>query len=327
MRAHGKIYDSILDTMGGTPLVRLPRITQGIPADLCFKLEFFNPCASVKDRIAINMLKAMEEDGSLKPGGTIVEPTSGNTGIGVAFAAAAMGYRAILVMPESMSIERRKMMKLLGAELVLTPASGGIPGAIEKAEAIIRDTDGAVRAGQFDNPANPEIHYRTTGPEIWEDCDGQVDALIAGVGTGGTLSGAGKFLKEKNPDCRIIAVEPTESPVISKGEKGPHKIQGIGAGFIPDNLDTELVDEVVTVNSDVSFGTAKHVAAEDGVPVGISSGAAIAAAIEVGSRPDMKGKRIVAIIPSFAERYLSTPLFDEGPGAGDAPAKSTSTAP
>lgn len=310
MRAHGKIYDSILDTMGGTPLVRLPRITQGVPADLCYKMEFFNPCASVKDRIGINMLREMEKSGVLKEGGIIVEPTSGNTGIGVAFAAAAMGYKAILVMPESMSIERRKMMAILGAKLVLTPASGGIPGAIAKAEEIIASTPGAVRAGQFDNPANPAIHYATTGPEIWADCAGEVDVFIAGVGTGGTLSGAGKFLKEKNSDCLIIAVEPTESPIISKGEKGPHKIQGIGAGFIPDNLDMDLVDEVVTINSDAAFGTAKHVAAEDGVPVGISSGAAIAASMLVGARPDMRGKRIVTIIPSFAERYLSTPLFD-----------------
>jgi cysteine synthase A len=273
-------------------------------------MEFFNPCASVKDRIGINMLREMEKSGVLKPGGIIVEPTSGNTGIGVAFAAAAMGYKAILVMPESMSIERRKMMAILGAKLVLTPAAGGIPAAMEKAEEIIASTPGAVRAGQFDNPANPAIHYATTGPEIWADCGGEVDAFIAGVGTGGTLSGAGKFLKEKNPNCQIIAVEPTESPMISKGEKGPHKIQGIGAGFIPDNLHMDIVDEVVTINSDASFGTAKHVAAEDGVPVGISSGAAIAASLLVGARPDMRGKRIVTIIPSFAERYLSTPLFD-----------------
>ncbi len=326
MRAHGKIYDSILDTMGGTPLVRLPRITEGVPADLCYKMEFFNPCASVKDRIGINMLRELELRGDLKPGGIIVEPTSGNTGIGVAFAAAAMGYKAILVMPESMSIERRKMMKLLGAELVLTPASGGIPGAIEEAEKIIANTPGAVRAGQFDNPANPAIHYKTTGPEIWADCEGEVDALIAGVGTGGTLTGAGRFLREKNPDIEIIAIEPTESPIISKGEKGPHKIQGIGAGFVPDNLDRSIVTDVVTINSDAAFGTAKHVAALDGVPVGISSGAAIAASLLVGARPDMRGKRIVTIIPSFAERYLSTPLFDDGPGAGDGPAKK-STAP
>lgn len=309
----GKIYDSILDTMGGTPLVRLPRITEGVPADLCFKLEFFNPIASVKDRIGIAMVEALEKAGTLKPGGTLVEPTSGNTGIGIAFAAAAKGYKAILVMPEQMSAERRKMMRQLGAELVLTEASGGIPLAIKVAEDIVANTPGAVMPGQFDNPANPAIHYATTGPEIWADTDGQVDAFIAGVGTGGTLSGAGKFLKEKNPDCLIIAVEPIGSPMISKGEKGPHKIQGIGAGFLPNTLDTDLIDDVVTIDNDAAFGTAKHVAAEDGVPVGISSGAAIAAALVVGARPEMRGKRIVTIIPSFAERYLSTPLFADEP--------------
>lgn len=309
----GKIYDSIIDTIGGTPLVRLPRITEGIPADLCFKLEFFNPIASVKDRIGIAMVEALEKAGKLKPGGTLVEPTSGNTGIGIAFAAAAKGYKAILVMPEQMSAERRKMMRQFGAELVLTEASGGIPLAIKVAEDIVAKTPGAIMPGQFDNPANPAIHYATTGPEIWADTDGQVDAFIAGVGTGGTLSGAGKFLKEKNPDCQIIAVEPIGSPMISKGEKGPHKIQGIGAGFIPNTLDTDLIDDVVTIDNDAAFGTAKHVPAEDGVPVGISSGAAIAAALIVGARPNMRGKRIVTIIPSFAERYLSTPLFEDEP--------------
>jgi cysteine synthase A len=309
----GKIYDSILDTMGGTPLVRFPRITAGLPADICFKLEFFNPIASVKDRIGIAMIEAMEADGRLKPGGTLVEPTSGNTGIGIAFAAAAKGYKAILVMPEQMSAERRKMMRQLGAELVLTEAAGGIPLAMEVAADIVAKTPGAVMPGQFDNPANPQIHYDTTGPEIWADTDGQIDAFIAGVGTGGTLSGTGKFLKEKNPDCQIIAIEPVGSPMISEGTKGPHKIQGIGAGFIPDNLDTDLIDSVVTIDNDTAFGTAKHVAAEDGVPIGISSGAAVAAALLVGARPEMRGKRIVAIIPSFAERYLSTPLFAEEP--------------
>lgn len=306
----GKIYDNIMQTIGNTPLVRLPNITEGIGADLVYKLEFFNPIASVKDRIGLAMIESLEESGALKPGGTIVEPTSGNTGIGVAFAAAAKGYKAILVMPEQMSIERRKMMKLLGAELVLTDAAGGIPGAIAKADEICAATPGAVQAGQFINPANPAIHYKTTGPEIWNDCAGEVDAFIAGVGTGGTLSGAGKFLKEKNPNCQIIAVEPTGSPMISEGTKGPHKIQGIGAGFLPDVLDTDLIDDVVKIENDAAFGTAKHVAAADGVPVGISSGAAIAASLIVGARPDMKGKRIVTIIPSFAERYLSTPLFD-----------------
>ena len=306
----GKIYDNIMETMGNTPLIRLPRITEGLPADLCYKLEFFNPIASVKDRIGIAMVEDLEASGQLKPGGTIVEPTSGNTGIGIAFAAAAKGYRAILVMPEQMSIERRKMMKLLGAELVLTEAAGGIPGAMAKADEICAQTPGAVQAGQFVNPANPAIHYKTTGPEIWNDCGGEIDAFISGVGTGGTLSGAGLFLKEKNPNCQIIAVEPVGSPMISKGEKGPHKIQGIGAGFIPDTLNTDIIDDVVTIESEAAFGTAKHVAAADGVPIGISSGAAVAASLIVGARPEMKGKRIVTIIPSFAERYLSTALFD-----------------
>jgi len=306
----GKIYNNIMETMGNTPLIRLPRITEGVPADLCYKLEFFNPIASVKDRIGIAMVEDLEASGKLKPGGTIVEPTSGNTGIGIAFAAAAKGYKAILVMPEQMSIERRKMMKLLGAELVLTEAAGGIPGAMAKADEICAQTPGAVQAGQFVNPANPAIHYKTTGPEIWKDCAGDIDAFISGVGTGGTLSGAGKFLKEKNPNCQIIAVEPVGSPMISKGEKGPHKIQGIGAGFLPDVLDTDLIDDVVTIESEAAFGTAKHVAAADGVPIGISSGAAVAASLIVGARPNMKGKRIVTIIPSFAERYLSTALFE-----------------
>ena len=309
----GKIYDSILDTMGGTPLVRFPRITAGLPADLCFKLEFFNPIASVKDRIGIAMVEAMEKAGTLKPGGTLVEPTSGNTGIAIAFAAAAKGYKAILVMPEQMSAERRKMMRQLGAELVLTEKTGGIPLAMKVAEDIVASTPGAVMPGQFDNPANPAIHYATTGPEIWADTGGQVDAFIAGVGTGGTLSGAGKFLKEKNPDCQIIAVEPVGSPMISEGTKGPHKIRGIGAGFIPENLDTDLIDDVVTIESEAAFGTAKHVTAEDGVPIGISAGAAVAAAMIVGARPNMRGKRVVTIIPSFAERYLSTPLFADEP--------------
>ncbi len=307
---HGRIYDNIMQTMGNTPLIRLPRITQGLKADLCYKLEFFNPIASVKDRIGIAMIEALETEGKLKPGGTIVEPTSGNTGIAIAFAAAAKGYKAILVMPEQMSIERRKMMKLLGAELVLTEAAGGIPGAMAKADEITANTLGAVQAGQFINPANPAIHYKTTGPEIWADTDGKVDAFISGVGTGGTLTGTGRFLKEQNPDIKIIAVEPEGSPMISEGTKGPHKIQGIGAGFIPDVLDTDVIDEVIKIGNDAAFGTAKHVAAEDGVPVGISSGAAIAASLIVGARPDMAGKRIVTIIPSFAERYLSTPLFD-----------------
>ena len=306
----GKIYDTILDTMGNTPLIRMPNITKGQTADLCYKLEFFNPIASVKDRIAISMIESLEASGALKPGGTIVEPTSGNTGIGIAFAAAAKGYKAILVMPEQMSIERRKMMKLMGAELVLTEASGGIPAAQAKADEITAKTPGAVQAGQFINDANPAVHYRTTGPEIWNDTDGKVDYFISGVGTGGTLSGTGLFLKEKNPDIKIIAVEPVGSPMISKGEKGPHKIQGIGAGFIPDVLSTDLIDDVITIENDEAFEMARRAAAEDGVPVGISSGAAIAASLKLAARDGMAGKRIVTIIPSFAERYLSTPLFD-----------------
>ena len=306
----GKIYDSILDTMGNTPLIRLPKVTAGVAGDLTYKLEFFNPIASVKDRIAISMVEDLEASGKLKPGGTIVEPTSGNTGIGIAFAAAAKGYKAILVMPEQMSIERRKMMKLLGAELVLTEASGGIPAAQAKAKEIVANTPGAVEAGQFTSPANPAVHYRTTGPEIWNDTNGKVDYFISGVGTGGTLSGAGQFLKEKNPDLKIIAVEPVGSPMISKGEKGPHKIQGIGAGFIPDVLATDLIDDVITIESEAAFAMAKRAAAEDGVPIGISSGAAVAASLKLAEKVDLTGKRVVTIIPSFAERYLSTALFE-----------------
>ncbi len=307
---HGRIYDSILDTMGNTPLIRLPNMTAGHAADLCYKLEFFNPIASVKDRIGIAMVEDLEKSGRLKSGGTIVEPTSGNTGIGLAFAAAAKGYKAILVMPEQMSIERRKMMKLLGAELVLTEAAGGIPAAIAKANEIEANTPGAVQAGQFVNPANPAIHYKTTGPEIWNDTNGQVDYFVSGVGTGGTLSGAGAFLKEKNPELKIIAVEPIGSPMISKGEKGPHKIQGIGAGFIPDTLNADIIDDVITIENDEAFETAKQAARKDGVPCGISSGAAIAASLKLASQKAMSGKRIVTIIPSFAERYLSTALFE-----------------
>ncbi len=306
----GRIYDSILDLVGGTPLVRLPNTTKGLSADLVYKLEFFNPIASVKDRIGVAMVEQMEADGTLKPGGTIVEATSGNTGIGLAFAAAAKGYRAVLVMPEQMSIERRKMMKFLGAEFVLTPAEGGLPAALAKVDEICASTPGAVKANQFSNPANPAMHYKTTGPEIWTDCDGKVDAFIAGVGTGGTLTGAGGYLKQMNPNCQIIAIEPEGSPAISKGEKGPHKIQGIGAGFIPDVLDKALIDDVIVISNKTAFQSAKDVATQDGVPVGISSGAAIAASLIVGARPEMAGKRIVTIIPSFAERYLSTSLFD-----------------
>ncbi len=306
----GKIYDSISDTIGDTPLVRMPKISAGIGADLLFKLEFFNPGASVKDRIGLAMIEDLEERGLLKPGGTIIEPTSGNTGIGLALVAAAKGYKAVFTMPESMSIERRKLIQLLGAEIVLTPAAEGMPGAIARADELAKEMPGAVQAGQFVNPANPAIHARTTGPEIWNDTGGKVDVLISGVGTGGSLTGAGGYLKGKNPAMHIIALEPEGSPFLSKGEKGPHMIQGIGAGFVPDTLDTDLIDEIVTIDNETAFVTARNAAKLDGVPVGISSGAAIAAALEVGARKDMAGKTIVTIIPSFAERYLSTALFE-----------------
>lgn len=306
----GKIYDSILGTIGDTPLVRLPNLNKGAHADMLYKLEFFNPGASVKDRIAHAMVESLEASGALKPGGTIVEATSGNTGIGLALVAAAKGYKAVFTMPESMSVERRKLMTLLGAEIVLTEASGGMPAAIAKAEEICAQREGAVQALQFKNPANPDMHFRTTGPEIWNDTDGKVDVLISGVGTGGTLTGAGSYLKSKNPNIKVIALEPAGSPFLSTGEKGPHMIQGIGAGFKPDVLDTDVIDEVVTIDNDTAFAMARKVANTDGVPVGISSGAAIAASMKVGARADMKGKTIVTIIPSFAERYLSTALFD-----------------
>jgi cysteine synthase len=306
----GKIYNSISETIGDTPLVRLPKITAGIDADLLYKLEFFNPGASVKDRIALAMIEDMERREYLKPGGTIVEPTSGNTGIGLALVAAAKGYKAIFVMPDSMSIERRKLIKLLGAEVVLTPAAIGMPGAIEKANELALDIKGAVQPGQFVNQANPAAHERTTGPEIWNDTNGNVDILISGVGTGGTLTGAGRYLKSKNPDVKLIAMEPEGSPFLSTGEKGPHMIQGIGAGFKPDTLDETLIDEVITIGNETAFETARRAAKLDGVPVGISSGAAIAASLIIGAKPEMQGKAIVTIIPSFAERYLSTSLFD-----------------
>ncbi len=306
----GKIYNSITDTIGDTPLVRLPNVTKGIEAELLYKLEFFNPGASVKDRIGLAMIEALEASGKLKPGGLIIEPTSGNTGIGLALVAAAKGYKTIFTMPESMSIERRKLMTLLGAEIVLTPAADGMPGAIAKADELTRETEGAVQPGQFVNQANPDIHRRTTGPEIWNDTRGKVDVLIAGVGTGGTLTGAGAYLRSKNPNVKIIAIEPEGSPFLSTGEKGPHMIQGIGAGFTPEILDTDMIDEIITIDNDEAFETARRAAYADGVPVGISSGAAIATSLIVGEREDMAGKTIVTIIPSFAERYLSTALFD-----------------
>jgi cysteine synthase A len=309
----GRIFASITDTIGDTPLVRIDRIgkEKGVVAHLLAKLEFFNPISSVKDRIGVSMIDALEAQGKISPGrGVLVEPTSGNTGIALAFVAAARSYRLILVMPESMSVERRKMLALLGAELVLTPAAQGMKGAIAKANEIIEATPGAVMPQQFENPANPDIHRRTTAEEIWNDTDGAVDIVVSGVGTGGTITGVGEVLKARKPGVRMVAVEPEDSAVLSGGAPGPHKIQGIGAGFVPAILDRSVIDEIVVVGNQTAFDTARLVARIEGIPVGISSGAAIAAAIDVGRRPENAGKTIVIIIPSFAERYLSTALFE-----------------
>ena len=309
----GRVYDSITDTIGDTPLVRLDRLAKdhGIKAHLVAKLEFFNPIASVKDRIGVAMIDALEAGGHISPDHTtLVEPTSGNTGIALAFVAAARGYKLKLVMPETMSLERRKMLALLGADLVLTPGAAGMKGAVAKAKEIVEQTPGAVIPQQFENPANPEIHRRTTAEEIWNDTDGGVDFVISGVGTGGTITGVGQVLKARKPGVKIVAVEPEDSPVLSGGQPGAHKIQGIGAGFIPAILDVNVIDEVVTVGNQRAFDTARLLARKEGIPVGISSGAAVAAAIEIGHRPSSEGKTIVIIIPSFAERYLSTALFE-----------------
>ena len=308
----GKIYNNITETIGATPLVRLNRLPEqyDVSAEILLKLEFFNPMASVKDRIGVAMIEDLENRGLLNEKSVIVEPTSGNTGIALAFACAAKGYRLILCMPESMSIERRKMLLLLGAELELTPAELGMKGAIAKAEELITNLDNAVMPQQFDNPANPEIHRNTTAQEILADTDGQLDAVISGVGTAGTLTGIGSILKKHNPSIKIYAVEPEDSPVLSGGDPGPHKIQGIGAGFKPGNLDEALIDGVVTIGNETAFETARRLAKTEGIPGGISSGAATAAALEIAALPEMAGKRIVTIIPSFAERYLSTALFE-----------------
>ncbi|MEM8784248.1 MAG: cysteine synthase A [Pseudomonadota bacterium] len=308
----GRIYDSITETIGNTPLVRIKRLgeEEGAVADVLLKLEFFNPIASVKDRIGVAMIEALEADGRLNPGSVIVEPTSGNTGIALAFVAAAKGYRLILCMPESMSIERRKMLALLGAEMELTPAKLGMKGAIERAKDLAASTPGAVMPQQFHNPANPAIHRRTTAEEIWNDTGGLVDVIIAGVGTGGTITGIGQVLKPRKPALHIVAVEPEDSAILSGRQPGSHKIQGIGAGFVPDILDRDVIDEVITIGNETAFDMARRAAASEGIPGGISSGAAIAAALEIGARKGMAGKTIVAIIPSFAERYLSTALFD-----------------
>jgi len=308
----GKVYDSIVDTVGATPLVRLDRLAADVDckAKIIGKCEFFNPLASVKDRIGLAMIEAAEAEGKLKEGSTLVEPTSGNTGIALAFVCAAKGYRLILTMPESMSLERRKMLLLLGAEIDLTPAAKGMKGAVDRAQELVKEIDGAVLLQQFNNPANPAIHEKTTAEEIWNDTGGVVDAIISGVGTGGTLTGIGAALKKRNADIKMIAIEPEDSPILSGGVPGPHKIQGIGAGFVPGVLDTDLIDEVVKIGNETAFATARSAARLEGLPCGISSGAAIAAAIEVGQRPEMAGKTIVVILPSFAERYLSTALFE-----------------
>ena len=309
----GRIYGSITETIGDTPLVRLDRLARekGVKANLLAKLEFFNPISSVKDRIGVAMIDALESAGKITPGKThLVEPTSGNTGIALAFVAAARGYRLSLVMPESMSIERRKMLALLGAELVLTPAAQGMKGAIAKAQEIVASSPDAIIPQQIENPANPDIHRRTTAEEIWNDTEGGVDVVVSGVGTGGTITGIGQVLKARKPSLKMVAVEPEDSPVLSGGQPGPHKIQGIGAGFVPGVLDRSVIDEVVTVGNQTAFETSRHLARIEGIPVGISSGASVAAALEIGARPGMEGKNIVIIIPSFAERYLSTALFE-----------------
>ena len=308
----GRIYDSILDTIGATPLVRMGKLAKqyGSKADIVGKLEFFNPLSSVKDRIGRSMIEAAERSGRVKPGTVIVEPTSGNTGIALAFVCAAKGYRLILTMPESMSVERRKMLKLLGAELELTPPAQGMRGAIARAEELVATLPDAVILQQFENPANPAVHRATTAEEIWADTAGKVDIIVSGIGTGGTLTGVAQVLRPRRPSLRMVAVEPEDSPVLSGGAPGPHKIQGIGAGFIPKILDTKEIDEIVRVSNDRSFKLAREAAKVEGLPVGISSGAAIAAALEIGARPESEGKLIVTIIPSFAERYLSTTLFE-----------------
>ncbi len=306
-----RIYKSMTELVGRTPLLRADNFSKanGAKADIIVKLEYFNPAGSIKDRIAKSMIADAEAKGILKPGATIIEPTSGNTGIGLAAAAAASGYKAILTMPETMSIERRNLLKAYGAEIVLTEGAKGMKGAIEKADELKAQIEGSVILGQFVNPANPQTHYETTGPEIWEDTDGEVDILVAGVGTGGTVSGAGKYLKEKNPNIKVVAVEPATSPVLSQGKAGKHKIQGIGAGFVPETLDTKIYDEVIAVSNEDSFTYGRSFAHSEGILVGISSGAALYAALELSKRPENNGKHIVVILPDTGDRYLSTELF------------------
>ena len=308
----GRVYDDIVDAIGATPLVRLKNLAalEGVKAEILGKCEFFNPLGSVKDRIGMAMIDAAEKDGRIKPGTTLVEPTSGNTGIALAFVAAAKGYRLILTMPESMSLERRKMLLLLGAELELTPAEKGMKGAITKAEELVKKTKGAIMLQQFENPANPDIHRHTTAEEIWADTGGNIDILVSGIGTGGTLTGCAQVLKHRKDDLKIVAVEPEDSPILSGGTPGPHKIQGIGAGFVPSILDVGAIDEILKIGNETAFAMARKVAKTEGLAVGISSGAALAAAVELADRDNMEGKVIVVILPDFADRYLSTALFD-----------------
>jgi cysteine synthase A len=308
----GRIYDSIAETIGNTPLVRIPRITaeDNIKADICLKLEFFNPIASVKDRIGVNMILSLEQDGRIGPDTILIEPTSGNTGIGLAFMCASRGYRLILTMPESVSIERRKMLAFLGAELELTPREKGMSGAIARAKELLEANPGAVMPNQFANPHNPEIHRKTTAEEIWHDTSGQVDAIVSGVGTGGTITGIAQVLKPRNPNILMVAVEPAARPVLSGGKPGPHPLQGIGAGFVPEVLARNDIDEVIQVTNEESFANARRLARTEGIPGGISSGSALAATLKLAARPEMAGKRIVTIIPSFAERYITTALFE-----------------
>lgn len=309
----GKVYNSVTELIGGTPLLKANNFIKAndIKANIYVKLEYFNPAGSVKDRIAKAMIEQAEKDGKLKPGATIIEPTSGNTGIGLASVAAARGYKAILTMPETMSVERRNLLKAYGAKIVLTDGSKGMKGAIAKAEELAKETPNSFIPEQFANPANPAAHEATTGPEIYNDLDGKVDAFIAGVGTGGTLSGVGHYLKKQDKDIRVVAVEPATSPVLSKGQAGPHKIQGIGAGFVPDVLDTKVYDEIIAVENDDAFATGRLIGHKEGVLVGISSGAAVWAAIQLAKRPENAGKNIVVLLPDTGDRYLSTPLFAE----------------